>query len=92
MRAKIRNYKQHDDLYEVIGTMAADLGTCRTTLVELAVVDLARRLDEGEKGLKRKLIQQAREIDDERRTAGPIASLEARVRMGTAVRRQPVGS
>lgn len=63
-----RTYRQSDELYALAGRLAADLGTTRTTLVELAIRRLARQLGprEGGNPLPALLTREAARIDAER--------------------------
>lgn len=87
---KIRRYRQDDQLYDLIGKLATQLSTNRTTVVDMAVHALA----EGIVPPRRELREMAHAIDEVRRQVGLDAALDERIRLGMATRREPetVGS
>ena len=64
---KNRVYRQDDALYELVGLVAQEMGTNRTTTVEVAVRELSRMLMETE--TRNALTSFARRIDRERLAA-----------------------
>lgn len=83
---KTRKYRQDDRLYDLIGRLAAQLSTNRTTVIELAVHALA----EGIVPPRRELRERAHAIDEVRKQVGLDAALDERIRLGMATRREPV--
>jgi hypothetical protein len=63
-----RTYRQDDELYALVGRMAGQLGTTRTTAVEVALRRLARQLEprEGGNPLPALMTKEAARIDRER--------------------------
>ena len=80
-RDRKRVYRQGDELYDLIGELAARLGTNRTTLVQVAVESLWGRLDgDGGADLVPALADRAARIDARRRAAGTEAARRSRAR------------
>jgi hypothetical protein len=69
----MRSYRQDDALYELADVLAKEVGTTRTTLVELGIREIARMLEAdrlaGDDRYRSYLASEARRLDEAR---GPV--------------------
>lgn len=78
MERKQYHYRQSHELRNLIVRMAEDLGTNCTTVVEVAVMGLAERMDDD----REVLIEAARVIDKRNRQAPLDAMNQAKIELG----------